>query len=58
MHHIAVLHDISLSFGPHLSGFLGRLLSAQGDKVVIGNGFSANKPFFKIAVDHASCFWR
>ena len=53
MHHIAVLDDVFLAFGSHLASHLGRSLSAQSDKVVIGYGLGADEALLEVGVDYA-----
>lgn len=50
--HVTILDRIGLAFRAHLAGFLRRTLAAEGDVVIIGDGFGADEAFFKIPVDH------
>src|SRR5476649_1285157 len=53
MHDIAVGDDIVGAFQSHLTGILGALLAAAGDKVTVGNRLGADKALLEIGVDDA-----
>src|SRR4029077_7328070 len=50
---VPVLDDIFLSLGPHLAGFLGALLAAAGDEILIGDGLAADEAALEIRMDDA-----
>ena len=56
MEHITVMRDVFATLDPHFAGILGALLTVAGDKIVIGNGFSSNKPALEICMDDTGCF--
>jgi hypothetical protein len=53
MHDVAVGDDIFLAFQPQLAGIAGARFAAERDVIGIGDGFGADKPFFKVGVNDA-----
>ena len=51
--HVAILHHVFLSFEAKLSRVPGARLPTGGDIILIGDGFSADKALFEIAVNDA-----
>ena len=56
MEDVAVLDDVFFAFLAHLAGVLARLLAAQFDEALIGDGFGADEAAFEIGVDGAGGF--
>ena len=52
-HHVAVRDDVLLAFVARLAGVLGRLLAAEADEVVVGDGLGADEALLEIGVDGA-----
>src|SRR5271170_4712650 len=51
MHDVAIGDDVLGAFEAHLTGILGTLLAATGDKIVIRDRFGADEALFEIAMD-------
>ena len=58
MQHIAIFDDIAFALDPHFACILGCNLAAQGDVILIGDGFGADEAALEIAMDHARGLWR
>ena len=56
MQYIAVFDDVFLAFYSKLTGLFDGLLTAEFNKIIIGNGFGSDKAFFKIGVNYGSGF--
>ena len=52
-HHVAVGDDVFLAFVARLAGVLRRLLAAEADEVVVGDGLGADEALLEIGVDDA-----
>ena len=57
MHDIAVLHDVVLAFNTQFTRLFRALLAIIIDKILIGDGFGADKAFFEIGMDDCRRFW-
>ena len=54
MEHIAIFHLIGFAFDTHFSGLFGGLFAIKRHKIIIGNGFGANKSTLKITMNYTS----
>src|SRR3546814_2574797 len=50
---VAVLDDVLLALRPHLAGFLGAVLAAAADEVLVGDGLGADEAALEVGVDDA-----
>ena len=50
-HHVAVLNDVILALSAHLAGLFGAAFAIVRDIVFKGDRLSADKAFFKVAMD-------
>src|SRR5574343_1471990 len=53
VHHVAILDDVFLAFGPHLASILGPLFALVLDEILERDGLRAADAAFAVAVDHA-----
>ena len=57
MENIAIAGDVVFPFGARFSSVFRALFAVVGDIVVIGDGFGANEPAFKVGVNDACSVW-
>jgi hypothetical protein len=57
MQNIAIFDDITFALSPHFTRFFGGLFAPQRDKIIIGNGFRADKSTFKITMNDTRGLW-
>src|SRR5579863_6681139 len=53
MQDVAVLDDVLRAFEAEFARFLGALLAAAGDEVLVGDRFGADEALLKVGVDDA-----
>src|SRR5690606_10899094 len=57
VHNIPILHNIFLTFLTRFTSGLCALFAFVFHKIIVGNGFSADKAFLKIGVNHTGRLW-
>ncbi len=54
---VAILDDVVFAFDAEFAGFAGFGKGAEGDEILVGDGFCGDESAFEIAVDDAGGLW-